>query len=587
MQPDEIVRKILEGRGIVSNDEIGEFLSKKPKLTYDPFLLPGMEAGTDLVLNMLSENERICVYGDYDADGICGTALLHLFLRKAALSLGSGSEIEYYIPSRTGEGYGLNKGALRIIRDQGTGLVITADCGSASADEVSYSREIGLDIIVTDHHDPDSDRVPDCIMINPKLKTAAGPDVIASEAPVITNKASVIASEAKQSSGGYPFEGLSGTGVAFKLCQALADRLGAETPLRTYLHSMVDLVCIATIADVMPLTDENRTFVKYGLPMLRKGTRPCLRELLVVSGIDPGKLDVREVAFGIAPRINALGRISDASPGVEFFLTDNEDRIREIACLMNEFNTERKAIQEECFDKCMELYTGDLDEKGVPRHLFLLLRPIGSYEGVAGIVAGKMREETGLPCAVLSESGDDISVLKGSARGGGRLNLIGLLKTHADLLVRYGGHSSAAGFSLFAENEGLLRERLSSDLRMKFLEEPDLLDEEAEAELEIDKDDITTGLAEAIDELSPFGNGNPRPLLMFTLNAKDISDLRYMGQGGKHIRFSANGLPCVFFGGAKTAFPDEGILRITGCPVINLWNGKKDLQFAVECVDVL
>ena len=560
MRPDEIVRKILEGRGIVSDGEVGEFLSKKPKLTYDPFLLPGMEAGADLILNKLSENERICVYGDYDADGICGTALLVLFLRKIAFSLGSASEIEYYIPSRISEGYGLNKRALRIIRDRGTKMVITADCGSAGADEVSYAREIGLDVIITDHHDPDPGRIPGCIMINPKLKSDGG---------------------------GYPFEGLSGTGVAFKLCQALADRLAAEGPLRAYLHSMVDLVCIATIADVMPLTDENRTFVKYGLPMLRKGTRPCLRELLVVSGIDPEKLSVREVAFGITPRINALGRIGDASPGVEFFLTDSEDKMRKIACLMNEFNTERRSIQEECFNKCMELYKGDLDEEGLPGHLFLLLRPIGSYEGVAGIVAGKIREETGLPSAVLSESGDDRSVLKGSARGGGKLNLIGLLKAHADLLVRYGGHSSAAGFSLLAENEDLLRERLSSDLRMRLLDEPDLLDESAEAELEINKDDITMELADAIDTLAPFGNGNPRPLLVFTLRAEDIAGLRNMGQGGKHIRFSANGLPCVFFSGAETIFPNGGILRITGCPEINLWNGKRDLQFAVEHVDML
>ena len=612
LQPDEIVRKILEGRGIVSDEEAREFLSKNPKLTYDPLLLPNMEAGADFILDKLSKDMRICVYGDYDADGICGAALLVLFLREAVRVLGSGSEIEYYIPSRIEEGYGLNKAALLGIKERGSEAVVTVDCGSVSVEEVLYAKEIGLDIMITDHHDLEADMLPDCIVINPKLK---------------------------RDGAGYPFEKLSGTGVAFKLCAAITNQVAScsrfigcsnrdsssvcerdnanlqgtvgfsqQDPnhgaacsrsigcsnrdevngeLRGCLHSLVDLVCVATIADVMPLVDENRTFVKYGLSQLRKGTRRALRELLRVSDIDPEKIDSREVAFGIAPRINALGRMSDASDGVELFLTDDEDRIREIALRMNELNSKRKLIQDECIRKCMRLYEDDLDEEKKPRHMFLLLAPDGLYEGVAGIVAGKIREETGYPCAVLSKSQDDKGVLKGSARSGGKLDLIGLLKNHSDLFERYGGHSAAAGFSIREEVLEQLREALSEDIRIMLEKEPDLLIEKTEVELELDADVITVDLADMLSLLSPFGNGNPKPVIEISVSAEDIADIRYLGQERKHLRFSANGLGCIFFNGADTVFPGTGNVRIVGCPEINNWKGKRYLQFAIIRTDML
>jgi single-stranded-DNA-specific exonuclease len=504
------------------------------------------------------------VYGDYDVDGICGAALLVLFLREAARVLDSDSVITYYIPSRIEEGYGLNKSALLAIRDGGADSIVTVDCGSVSAEEAAYAREIGLDILITDHHDPDPDRLPECILVNPKL-----------------------------GSGGksYPFERLSGSGVAFKLCGAVIARCVAveqsDKWLRACLHSVVDLVCVATIADVMPLIDENRTIVKYGLSMLKKGARPALRELLAVSGIDMEKLTARDLAFGIAPRINALGRMGDASDGVEFFLEENADRIREIARRMNELNYERRKIQEDCFSKCMELYRAELDGGGNPRFPFLLFRVEGAYEGVAGIVAGKIRQGTGFPCAVLTESQDDKGMLKGSARSGGRLDLIGLLKKYESLFERYGGHTAAAGFTIRTENEAPLREALSGGLRAMLAEDPDLLCENKGVELELEPEDITAELGEAIGKLAPFGNGNPKPLLMLSVPASEIGSIRLLGQEGKHLRFSAGGLSCIFFGGADTVFPDSGVVRIIGCPEINYWNGKREIQFAVDHIDML
>ena len=571
MRPDEIVKKILVARGVVSEDATAEFLSEKPKLVHDPLLLPETEAGADLLVRALSEGKRVCVYGDYDVDGVCGTALLVSFLRAAARVLGSGSKVTYYIPSRIGEGYGLNNEALREIRDAGADVVVTVDCGSVSAPETAFAKGIGLDVIITDHHDPDRENLPDCIHINPK----AGPE-----------------------DGAYPFKMLCGAGVAFKLCGAVMTRMEEDKSLRALLRGGVDLVSVATIADVMPLIDENRTFVKYGLSMLKRGTRLAFRALLSVADTDPAGLSARDVAFVIAPRLNALGRLQDASEGVEFFLTGDEERVWEIARRMDARNTERRRIQESCFADCMALYEAgapgapgaDLAGQGAPGgkgRAFLLLRPEDSHEGVAGIVAGKVREATGLPCAVLSETQERKGLLKGSARGAGRLDLIALLRRHSVFFERLGGHAAAAGFLIRAENEALLGEALSLDLGEMLKEDPGLLEESRDAEIMIEASDVTPALAEALERLSPFGVGNPKPLLSLCVPAERVGGFRRMGQDGKHLRFTAEGITCVFFNGADTAFPDTGIVQIVGCPEINEWNGLRNVQLAVRYIDMI
>ena len=559
MLPDEIVRKLLEVRGIVSEEDVREFLSEKPQLAHDPLLLPGAGEGAAFLTGALERGERICVYGDYDVDGICGTALLAMFLREAARVSGSDSKITYYIPSRIEEGYGLNNSAILAIKESGADAIATVDCGSVSAAEAAYARGLGLKMLITDHHDPDHDNLPDCIHINPKLKTGGGV---------------------------YPFDKLSGAGVVFKLCGAIAKLTGSEA-LRAKLREQVDLVCIATIADVMPLVDENRTFVKYGLYMIRKGKRPALREMLSVAGVGPEEVDAREIAFGIAPRLNALGRLGDASEGVEFFLTGEEGRMKEIATRMDECNQERRRIQDEALKGCMELYRADTDAEGKALHQFLLLRPGNSHEGVAGIVAGKVRDETGLPCAVLSEAREESGFLKGSARGGGRLDLIALLRRHREMFERLGGHAAAAGFLIREGNEGLLRDALSRDIAGMLEREPDLLEDREDEGLEIGLADVTLGLAEALKAFAPFGSGNPKPVLSLCLSAGDIADILHMGQDKKHLRFYAKGLAFVFFGGADTVFPKSGKIRIVGFPEIDTWNGRRKIQFAVTRINVL
>jgi single-stranded-DNA-specific exonuclease len=566
LNPTEIIREILRGRGIESDAAASEFLSDRPQLAYDPLLFEDMEAGAALLLAAISGGKRVCLYGDYDVDGVCGAALLCLYLR----GIGGGDRVQVYIPSRIEEGYGLNNEALDAIRNGSAfadglpaDLVVTVDCGSVSAEEAAHAREIGLEILITDHHDLAEGLTPDCVFINPKR-------------------------------GAYPFPFLCGAGVAFKLCCAMEElrphETGEERADRAALTGLVDLVCVATIADVMPLVDENRTLVKYGLRLLRQRRRAALDVLLQVSGIDPEKATARDIAFGIAPRINAAGRLSDAREAVELFLTGDEARMREIAAKLNRLNVERKQIQEACFRECMELYAAEEGAGTDQAPRFLLLKPAAAHEGISGIVAGKVRESTGLPCAVLAETKD--GDLKGSARSAGRLDLTALLRGRAAYFLRLGGHAAAAGFLLRREEEARARADLTADLRALLTADPDLLAEVETVDLTVVASDITPALAEALEALAPFGQGNPVPALSFRAQAQELDAVQPMGKDGVHVRFHAAGVPCLWFSGtsavaALTKLPAGAEIELIGCPEINVWNGRKSLQFKVSVARAL
>ena len=586
--PEEIVRKVLAGRGITGDEAVREYLSEKPKLTYDPLLLPDMEAAADFLTGALQTGKKICVYGDYDVDGVTGTALLVSFLRGLWRDKGT-VPAAHYIPSRIEEGYGLNKAALRTIRERGADVVVTVDCGSVSIEEARFAREIGLGILITDHHEPRSgplgtdawdkrrlcrpapgfvsQQLPDCFVVNPKREGSL-----------------------------YPFTGLCGCAVAFKLACAVYDRLAAEgtrdsLPPRAWLTGFVDLVALATVADVVPLIDENRTFVKYGLAQLRKGRRPALNALFEAAEMSVATADAHALAFGIAPRINAIGRLGDASEGVELFITGDEARRREIAADMNECNAVRREIQNRCFADCMELAAAAPGP-------FLLLRPAFAHEGVSGIVAGQVREKTGLPCAVLAEAngaGQGDALLKGSARSAGRLDLITLLRRHEALFERVGGHRAAAGFTICEENEEALREALCRDLSELLETDETLLTDERAPDIALPAAEVDLGLARALSRMAPFGAGNPEPLVAMRLRADQIEHIRTMGAAGNHVRFDAAGIPAVWFGGAAmlegqlraVAGQKAAMLEMTGTPEENVWNGASGLQFSVATLRLL
>ncbi|MDR2611214.1 MAG: single-stranded-DNA-specific exonuclease RecJ [Clostridiales Family XIII bacterium] len=553
-----VVNEILDRRGFQDLAARAEFLSKKPKLTYDPFLLPDVEEGTDTIFASLKAGEKICIYGDYDVDGLMSSVLLYGFLGSVARRLGSESELYWYIPSRMDEGYGLNEDALASIAENGTGLVITVDCGSVSRNEVSFARERGLKIVITDHHDCDAERLPDCPLIDPKAPGSA-----------------------------YPFKGLSGCGVAFKTAQALRLRyFPADEDLRAELNAMLDLVAVATIADVVPLIDENRTLVKYGLAELNARRRAAFSELSAAIKLK-GEITSYSVAFGIAPHINAAGRMEDAEPVVKLFVSeDAEERAGIISGLVRN-NVERRAVQDKAFEDCVKIVDGR--DKG---ELFLLIRPERVHEGIAGIVAGKLKDAYHRPCAVLSEEhkehkgdGSFCAMLKGSARSIAGVDIIGMLRSHAELFVKLGGHAMAAGFTLPEANEQTLRDALNADMDELVSGNPALLRPSVRIDAEISASEATIELAAAIDAFEPTGEGNPRP----RIGVKDaqVADVRRIGEDGAHISFTADGLKCVFFrvpdeAGARIS--DGARLSLAGRLNLNTWNGVTTAQLIVDSV---
>ena len=284
----DIINELLRNRGIISDEEISEFLSDKPQKTYDPFLLLNMEAGVDLLLSEIDAGSRICIYGDYDADGVTSICIMSRLLSELT------DNFTYYIPSRFDEGYGLNRDAVRRVRDEGADLLVTVDCGSVSYDEVEYAKELGMKVIVTDHHNVE-DIKADCILINPKQPGCR-----------------------------YPFRELAGCGVAFKIVQAVCRRRGLP---KSVISDVLDLTAIGTVGDIVSLTDENRTIVKYGLRRINSGSRKALK--MLAEAISLKRVTSENIAFGIAPHINAAGRMKDASEAAELFLTEDERTMAE------------------------------------------------------------------------------------------------------------------------------------------------------------------------------------------------------------------------------------------------------------------
>jgi single-stranded DNA-specific DHH superfamily exonuclease len=606
---DEIVWRILAGRGIVTADAIEEFLSDKPKCTYDPLLLPDMEAGVDLIYSSLKSGKRICIYGDYDVDGIMSTVLLYRYFNALPDIC---PDLMYYIPSRFDEGYGLNADALRTVREAGAELVVTVDCGSVSKAEVAYAQTIGLCVVVTDHHDCEPELRPDCIVINPKREDSA-----------------------------YPWRHLSGCGVAFKVAQTIKQRYYAkDASVAAALNASLDLTAIATVADVMPLADENRTLVKYGLNFLNNGSRLPLKKLALSIGLTLGEISAHNISFGIAPHINAVGRMADAGPAVELFLTENESRMDEIIEELIRCNGERREIQDQLTNRCIEMvesrYAGD--------H-FLLLRPPGVHEGVSGIVAGKIKDRFGLPTAVLAETDRYVempentetdrnpatpkdaamnaetemsenaamtcetampedaaincgietsadadscgggTILKGSARGVPGVDIIAMLRRHSELFLKLGGHAMAAGFALRAENEERLRMSLNDDMDALLDEAPDLLTKNIMVDAEPLPQEITQELADRMKRFEPTGAGNPKPRIRIA--SAVVSKVKYMGNAGQHMRFTASGVPCVLFGSAKEyagIIAEGNRISVIGTVEINTWNGNSSVQMIVRDV---
>lgn len=537
-----IIEELLHKRGITGEENIKEFLSEKPQKTYDPFLLPDLEAGVDLLLSAAEQNRRICIYGDYDADGITSVAILMEFLGSIT------NNLEFYIPSRFDEGYGLNADAVRKIREGGADVLVTVDCGSVSYEEVELAKELGMGVLVTDHHSITDVRA-DCLLINPKREDSR-----------------------------YPFSELAGCGVAFKLAQGIQKKMGLA---KTVLNRTLDLAALGTIADVVPLLDENRTLVKYGMRIISSGVRPGLAQLIDDISLKREKLKSDHISFGIAPHLNAAGRMGDASIAASLLLAQETDAISSRVEQLIAFNSQRKKLQEDAYEYCKGIIEDYLLERK-----FLLVYAEGIHEGIAGIVAGKLKELYERPVILLTPSGE---YLKGTGRSITGLHLYQVLKNHEELFLRFGGHAGACGFLMERNHFQDLDAFLEEDMQRALEENPQLLTRRIESDMELEGRQVTLELAELLECLEPFGSKNPKPI--FQLSHVTIARKQPMGDG-RHIRFLAEcrdgcSVECVLFNKAKELEPilyGGQPVDLTGCVDLQEWKGNKRVQFMVDTV---
>ncbi|MBE6028544.1 MAG: single-stranded-DNA-specific exonuclease RecJ [Clostridiales bacterium] len=557
---EDILNEILNKRGIITAEEREEYLSPKPELTYDPFLLDGMKAGVDLLISAARSGDRICIYGDYDADGVTASTIMACGVSQLT------DDWFFYIPSRFEEGYGLNVTAIDKIIDRGANLIITVDCGCVSASEVQYALSKGLKVIVTDHHNIE-DSVSEGIVIDPKKPAA------------------FMLEEGKEP---YPCQDLAGCGVAFKFIQAL--QRTADLP-RSILTDALDMVAVGTIGDIVPLRDENRTLVKYGIAAANSGRRQSLAKLAEAISIE--EITSTNIAFAIVPHINASGRMASAMSAVELFNSNDEKTIHDKVQELIHYNRQRKRIQEEAFEKCAEMVSGDEN--------FIVLKVDNMHEGIAGIVAGKIKDQFQRPVIIVTPSeeagrgGEGVSLLKGTGRSVDGVNIYEVLNKHSELFIRFGGHSKACGFLMEAGNFDRLAEGVNVDVGDLLREDPSLFHKIAETDAEITPEDVTVELARELLKMAPFGEGNPEPLLI--MRNVDIRNVSYMGADSTHARFSActpqtgeslgryANAACVLFRRAQSMKPLlEGGERvdITGTVSHQVWRGQERVQFIVE-----
>lgn len=546
-----LVAQVLVARGCRDGDDAAVFLGGKLTDLHAPESLPGVADAAERVLRAVADGRRITVYGDYDVDGVTATALLWHCLRLA------GAQVDYYIPHRLDEGYGLNVEALKQLTEEDPHrLLVTVDCGIAGLAEVEAARRLGLELIVTDHH-RFAHRLPDAdVLVHPRLP---GSD--------------------------YPFPDLCGAGVAFKLAWAICKRLGdgerATPEMREFLRQAVGLAAIGTIGDVVPLLGENRVLVRYGLGVLAEGGRPGLAALLDVAGIQRQRaLQAEDVAFELAPRINAAGRLGQARLAVELLTTDNPQRARSLAVHLNALNQERRRVERRMFREAKELLNAHPDWK---EHPVLVLSHPAWHAGVIGIVAGRMAERFGKPTVLIAVNRDD-GLGQGSGRSYGEFDLHAALSACEEHLVSFGGHCAAAGLKVEPDRIDALREALcvyadSAAPTTGATGEPPLY-----VDAEVRLADATRRAVLELERLGPFGCGNKRPVFAAT-RVSLAEPPRRIGEGGHHLALKVHQfgttMRAVAFGRGDWA--DE--IEAAGAPIsvcfephINRFNGRETVE---------
>ena len=479
--------RILAARGL-DGQAIQSFLSPVYESLHDPFLLPDMKKAVDRLIQAKDNQEKVTIYGDYDIDGLTATALMIESLKQFGFK-----NVDHVIPSRFADGYGLSIDSVEKIAADGTKLILTVDCGSLSEKEIIRAKDLGVDVIVTDHHTVADKQPPAVAVINPKR-----PD----------NK--------------YPFIDLAGVGVAFRLVQAMQQKIFAFDDGQE--KWLLDLVALGTVCDIVSLTDENRTYVYWGLKVLSQTRRQGLKALMAVSGVDPKLVNTRSLGFGLGPRMNAAGRLETAQKSLDLLLASDPMEALQKAQYLDMLNLERRNDQTKIFkEACLQADKYRKDP-------VLVLSGNGWNHGIVGIVASKILEKYKKPVFVLEEIGN---IAKGSARSYGDFSVVEAINENMKLLNAGGGHKLAAGISIATSNIDEFRQKINEFYnRQQFSNQLQLLlpKEDATAEL----NELTEELVNQIDQLEPFGNGNPRPTLKS--DSLLVKNVRSMGSDGQHVK---------------------------------------------------
>jgi len=538
-----VAARILVSRGIDSAETGKLFLQPSLSSMPDPFLLKGIHAAVGRLLRARANNETVCIYGDYDVDGISGTALLVSFLRRVGLNC------TYFIPNRFNDGYGLHEASLQQIINLGATLIMSVDCGITAVKEADFCRQACVDLIILDHHTPLGVIPYAAAVVNPLQPGCA-----------------------------YPFKLLSGVGVAFNLLVALRSRMrqealfspGTEPDLRDWL----DLVALGTIADVVPLTGQNRLYVYHGLQKLEQSLRPGIKALKTVAGIKE-TISCGQVGFRLAPRLNAAGRMESAVPGVDLLLNNNPVECAAIADELDAANAERQSVERSILEQAVAQVEGD---GRYPSRKSIVIASSDWHQGVIGIVASRLVERYHRPTLLIAIDAE------GNAKGSGRsipgFHLLEALTSCSGHLLHFGGHRYAAGIALrsevlstFASEFEVVATRMLGDSELV-----PLLDVDAE----VDPSEVNLDLVKELRRMEPFGAGNPEPTLM--LRGVTVVERRIVGDSHLKLRISAGKKIVSAIAFSQAECPTDGPLDIAFFPEDNIWNNTTTLQLKIKAI---
>lgn len=534
-----LTARVLAARGFDTKEKAEAFMDQSVEGIHDPFLLKDMDKAVSEIRQAIENHVKIAVYGDYDVDGVTATCIVIQYLRR------QGADCTYYIPDRLGEGYGLNTAAIQTLYDEGCRLLITVDSGITAEEEAVFAKEIGLKLIITDHHE--------CKEVLPQACAVVNPRRLDSE---------------------YPFRELAGVGVAFKLICALEKERSVEDLMREY----ADVVAVGTIADVMPLIGENRIIVSYGLEYLQHTRNYGLKALMQKLGLDTKVVTSNSVSFVMAPRINAAGRLGVASSAARMFLTDDPQEAAQLAEHLCDLNHQRQEEENGIYEQIMARLQAQPE---LTRGKTMVLWGDGWHNGVIGIVSSRLSDRYGVPCVLISMVGENG---KGSGRSIKGFNLYAALEKSADLLEKYGGHELAVGLTVKRENLQSFREALEDYAASQNTEEvvPCI-----NVDCRVAPEELTVAEVRGLSALEPFGMGNPQPVfLMNNVRVEEITPISH----DRHIKLhlSQNGryfYAFVFGMGAKSCqFVKGDLLDVVFSAEINSYRGNENVQLVVKDV---